>query len=364
MITLIFCGDLRYCPYIKRYTERLDKKGHKYEVLFWNRAGLRLDLPKNYYCYNIPSSESLDKLKKLIDFWGFRKWVISHLKTHSCDGLILLSTLTAVLLSNKLKIFSHRYIFDIRDYSYENIRFFRIIESTIIKNSFFTAISSKGFKKFLPKYDYVIAHNFNRNEIPDLHYWTKKEFPLKLVWNGTVRFFDFQKHYLDELKNDNRFIMVYHGTGTDLEKYKKYCEKENIKNVEFTGAYDNKDKEKLLKDAAILNNSYGGREGDELRYAVSNRYYDGLIYRIPQLVEAEGYKASITESNKVGIALDANGYFADKLASYYVSINEIEFNQDCEAALDLVLNEDNNYINSIDKFINEIEERGQNEKNK
>ncbi len=354
MITLVFCGDLRYCPYIKRYTERLDQKAAEYEVLFWNRAGLELNLPRNYYYYNSPSAESLSKSRKLFDFLGFRKWIKNHLKTHHSDGIILLSTLTAVLLYPDLKKYRNRYVFDIRDYSYENIGFFRLIEEKIIKNSYFTAISSKGFQAFLPEYAYVIAHNFNRNEMITEPSMKERDLPIRLVWNGTVRFFDFQKKYIDALKNDSRFVMVYHGAGTDLQRYRDYCQENGVENVVFTGPYDNKDKQKLLADADMLNNCYGGSSGDELRYAVSNRYYDGLIYHIPQLVEPDGYKASITGESQVGIALEATESLADELYAYYMNIDKEKFDTSCSLALDRILQEDDMYIQKIDEFIEKV----------
>ena len=51
MITLIFHGDIKYCPYAKRYIERLKKRHIEYCVLFWNRSGDVLDLGKEYICF-------------------------------------------------------------------------------------------------------------------------------------------------------------------------------------------------------------------------------------------------------------------------------------------------------------------------
>lgn len=351
MISLIFCGDLRYCPYLTRYTERLEKHLIPYRVLFWNRGNFTLNLPENYLYYDSPSSESLGKVQKLKGFIGFRRWIIKQMKENESNKVILLSTLTGILLFDKLKKYNKKYIFDIRDYSYEHIYVFRKIEKKLIKNSYFTAISSKGFKSFLPKHDYIVAHNFNRNEMIEMPKFKKHDLPLKLVWNGTVRFFDFQKQYLDLLKNDIRFQLIYHGSGTDLAKYKEYCSNNGIKNVIFTGLYDNKDKFTLLKDAAILNNCYGGRDGDQLKYAVSNRFYDGLIYHIPQLVETDGYKAEITDKYRVGISLNADKQFADKLFEYYKNIDAEEFDTACNEALEEIIQEDNLYIKKIDEFI-------------
>lgn len=351
MITLIFCGDLKYCPYLSRYTERLKDKREPYEVLFWNRGDFTLNISQEYFYYDSPSAENLNKVYKLIDFLKFRSWIKEHISKSKPDKLIFLSTLTGILLCDLIKKYNHRYIFDIRDYSYENISLFRRAEKKLIDNSFFTAISSEGFTAFLPQHKYIIAHNFNRNELINNIKFIKYQTPLKIVWNGTVRFFDFQKNYIEALKNDERFLMIYHGAGTDLDKYKEYCKINNIKNVVFTGPYDNKDKNKLLQGAAILNNCYGGRDGDQLKYAISNRFYDGLIYHIPQLVEPHGYKASTTKKKAVGISLKADKRLADKLFEYYMNLPPDMFDASCESTLEEIIEEDDEYITNIDSFI-------------
>ena len=351
MISVIFCGDIRYCPYLSRYTDRFDKANAEYEVLFWNRGAFQLDVPANYIYYDNPSAEDLGKAKKLIDFLGFRTWVKKQLKRSKPDGIVFLSTLSAVLLWDVAKKFNERYVFDIRDYSYENIGIFKKIESRIISNSYFTAISSKGFKAFLPEYEYVIAHNFNRNDMTVPYIFSKKKEPYEIVWNGTVRFFDYQKKYLDVFKNDSRFVMVYHGAGVDLEKYKQYCNENSITNVRFTGAYDNKDKAKLIQNATFLNNCYGGREGDELRFAISNRFYDGIVFHIPQIVEDGGYKAGETIRLKVGLGVEPTQDLPEKLYQYYNGLDVDSFNQYCESAISEVLLEDDNYIKRIDDFV-------------
>lgn len=354
MITLIFCGDIMVCPYLKRYTEEFDKLKIQYEVLFWNRGMRKITVSDNYYYYDSKCDDMDSKAKKLFDFRGFRKWVVSHLESHKTDGLILLSTLTGVLLCDKLGKYKKKYIFDIRDYSFEKYVFFRCIEKSVIKRSYFTAISSKGFRAFLPKYDYVVAHNFNRNEMIESSKFIKSSGVINFVWNGTIRYFDFQKKYIDALANDSRFMMVYHGKGEHLERFKTYCENRGITNVEFTGPYDNNKKYELLQNAHILNNCYGGDYGDELRYAVSNRFYDGLIYHIPQVVEEGGYKASLVELYDIGLPEDADELFAERLYNYYMNIDEKNFEANCEKALNEILKEDDIYISQIHSFVDEI----------
>ncbi|MBQ6266618.1 MAG: hypothetical protein IJK64_02475 [Clostridia bacterium] len=354
MISIVFCGDLRYCPYLLRYTDRLDAAGADYEVLFWNRAALSLALPANYHYYNKPSPESLGKAKKMLDFLGFRAWVKKQLRRSNPDGVIFLSTLSAMFVPELAKKYKGNYIFDIRDYSYESISAFRKIETRLIENSYFTSISSKGFRAFLPDYDYVIAHNFNRNERTEAFTFRRQSQPYQIVWNGTIRYFDYQKDYLDAFANDPRFELIFHGEGTDLERYKTYCASHGIRNVCFTGAYDNKDKAQLVRDAAVLNNCYSVDFGDEVLYAVSNRFYDGLVFHIPQIVEAGTFKAQESARLGVGLTVDAVKDLPDRLFDYYNHLHAEAFDRACDAALEEIIAEDDTFIRRIDQFIEHV----------
>lgn len=296
------------------------------------------------------------KLKKAFDFLSFRRWLISQIKKDNPDGLIILSTLTGVILGRFLYARSTRYIFDIRDYSYEHIKPFYKIEKEVIENSEFTAISSKGFEEFLPKRNYVIAHNFNRNDIRKGENLQKTTGKINFVWNGVVRYFEFQRLYLDALKNDERFEIVFHGDGPELEKYKNYCRNQGFRNVIFTGSYDNSLKNELLREANILNNCYGYIEsaGSKLKYAVSNRFYDGVIYHIPQLVEPEGFKTEWVNRTGIGLSLSVDDKFADKLFDYYKNLEESSFDLSCDQLLQEIIKDDDYYIERIDRFIVKI----------
>lgn len=353
MLAIVFCGDLMYCPYIKRYTEQLDLKGVPYKVYFWNRSGLELNLPVNYFYCNTSLRLDSNKICKLKGFIPFRKWLIDRIKNDNIDRIIALSTLSGMIIFEELMKRKQHYIFDIRDYTYEHILPFYWIEKQIIRNSYFTAISSGGFKSFLPKHDYVIAHNFNIKEKKREYKFKRNSGPIKIVWNGMMRYFDYQKQYLDALKNDERFLLIYHGDGQDLGKYKEYCINNNFTNVIFTGRYNNDDKEYLLQGADILNNFYGDirNAGNEVKYAVSNRFYDGIIHHIPQVVEPFGFKSDWVMKSKLGINIAASDNFADKLYEYYWSIDEKEFDKNCDAELEKIIQEDRKYVNSIKQFI-------------
>lgn len=355
MIALVFCGDLKYCPYINRYLERLKELNADYKVYFWNRGGFELDCPENYVYYDSYSKLKKNKISKLIDFIRFRRWLLRTLKKDEPQKIIALSTLSALLLGKYLYSKKNSYIFDIRDFSYEHIGIVYKLEKKIIENSFFTAISSKGFKNFLPEYKYVIAHNFNRLEKQTNLKFKPSDGIINFVWNGSMRYFPFQTQYLNALKNDSRFQIVYHGDGPDINRYKKFCKENDIHNVMFTGSYNNNDKAVLLKNAHILNNCYGYLSKTVyekvVKYAVSNRFYDGLNFHIPQVVEPTGFKKEWLEGEKLGVSFVPDEHFADNLYNYYKSIDAEKFDASCDKVLKEVLAEDNEYVSKIDEFI-------------
>lgn len=357
MIGILFISDIRICPYKERYIENLEKNNVDYQILYWNRSNEIIESSSKNRVFNSYSNFNKSKYSKLLDFIKFRRWLKKEIKLNNYEKLIILSTLTGIIIFDKL-LFSYKkkYVFDIRDYSYEHNKLFFYIQKKLILNSDFTCISSEGFKEFLPKVEkeYVLSHNFIYRDVQNAENETKyikKREKINLVWIGWMRYFDHQKKIIDKLKNDERFNLYYHGDGPELDKYKNYVIENNINNVFFTGAYSNENKSILLNNCDILNNSYLSEKNMEVKYAISNKYYDGIIYRIPQLVEHETYKANLVDKNGVGISLNVNNdSFADELYKYYLEIDSTIFSTNCDLLQKKYLNDDLKYLKKIENF--------------
>ena len=82
----------------------------------------------------------------------------------------------------------------------------------------------------------------------------------------------------------------------------------------------------------MILNAYDISVGPEVKYALSNRFYDGLIFRIPQLVESGSYKTEIVENNGVGMSMREDG-LADAVCSYLDNLNFYSFDLSCERLL-------------------------------
>src|SRR5699024_6272758 len=138
------------------------------------------------------------------------------------------------------------------------------------------AISSSGFLEFLPDANYTTVHSFNKsvlNNIESRKNLKKRGEPIKICFIGYVRFFDIDKKVLQEFGNDDRFIVQYFGEGSDI--LKDFCEKVNIKNVEFHGRFNVEETKKFLEDADVINNLYGYGQ-IALDTAISTKYYYAL----------------------------------------------------------------------------------------
>lgn len=354
-IGIVFIGDISYCPYLAKYKEMCEARSVEYDIIYWNRSDDQTIYPDNYLSYNLKSNLKQSKYSKAKDYLKYTLWLQKTIKKGQYDKLILLSTLSGIIIANLLKKYKGKYIFDIRDYSYEHVKWLYAIEKKIIKNSYFTCISSPGFKNFLPEHDYLIAHNLQSEFLKCKKGLLQKNHgeTLNLVWNGMVRYFPYQTKILNRLKNDSRFMIYYCGWGPELDQFKQYTSENDITNVVFTGKYDNSEKAKILQGADILNNAYWRSRPDRIIHAISNRYYDGLIFGIPQLVEAGSYKSKICEQKGIGISFVDSDDFADNLYDWYFRLNPNEFNKSCEDLLKEIESEMILYEKKIAEFLDD-----------
>lgn len=355
MIAMIFCGNIEFCPYVSKYSQILENNIVESKVLFWKRQEFYTEYPSQYCYFKFNSKLKKKRILKILDFFLFRKWLLKQISIGQYDKIIILDTLSGILLSNLLlSKFEGKYIFDIRDYSYENNKIFKSIEYKIIKASYATCISSSGFKNFLPKWNYIETHNCKFESRDNNLFFTKKceGESLNIVYIGSIRYFKHQAKIIDRLANDSRFYMFYHGTGPDYDELVDYCKCNNIENILFTGQYREEDKETLLSNADVLLNSYDISAGNEVKYAISNKYYDGILYHIPQVVEVNTYKANLVEKEIVGWSLNANDKnFSNQLYQSYMNLSEANFNEKCKQLLKQYVNEDYKFISKVTQFV-------------
>lgn len=350
-IGIVFCNELNVCPYVDKYISILNEKNIEYDYILWNRSNIKKDYPENYLVYSEHSELHVQKYKKIGAFFRFAKYANKVIIDNNYDKLIILTSLPAVfcykLLVGKYK---GKYIFDFRDLSFEKNLIFRYMLKQIIYNSYFTCISSPGFEEVLPKYDYTTSHNFQykhlmSNKVESFN----KNSIIRLLHIGIARGEEYNKKLADIFGNDSRFIVNIVGNGNDTESFKKYILK--YKNINVHGTYDNVDKEKYINDADVLLYYYPC--GFNNNRALANKYYDGIIFKKPLVGNSNTYSGKRLMSKNLGISLELDdGQFANKLYSYYSTLDFNEFYYCANIELNNILEEDRIYCKKIEEFLN------------
>lgn len=353
MIGIVFLLNIEYAPFLEKYTRELEIGGIKYEIITWDRLESNHKTNWNQISYKKKSNLNDSKIKKMFSFWGFRRFLLRTLRLKKYEKLIILTTLTGMLIGDYLiKEYNGKFIFDIRDYTFENNSLFKFFESKLINASKFTAISSEGFKGFLPNSNkYILSHNILKDEIISSAKFNKvnKSGKINISFIGAVRHFDNDKKVVDIFGRDNRFDVYFHGYGVTYNRLKNYCDSK-FNNLYLTGKYDRKDKMKLLENSTVIN-SYYSSEVYANKFAMPNKYYDTLIYRIPLWANPKVYVGQRAIEKGIGINVILNDEAPDKICSIFNNFNWAEFNENCEKELGVVLREDQIFIQKVKEFI-------------
>lgn len=325
-------------PYLNLYLENLNAKNNEIHLVYWNRDEKQEDLTsvQNLKLHEFKSNQEdeVPKISKIKNFLKFKKYVKTILK-EEFDFVIVMQTVTAILLFDVLmtKRLKGNYIFDYRDYTYEKNKLYKYLVGRLIKNSRATFVSSRGFKKFLPESEKIkcvhniLSEDLNKSETMDL----QKTFSDKIrigFW-GFLREEQVNLEIIKKISEDQRFELHYYGreqkTACNL---KDYVSNNQIKNVFFHGEYIPEEKYEFLKNTDIIHNIYCE---DRMLLAMSNKYYDGIVFKLPQLVAKGSFMAGEVEKKGLGIAVNPySESFIHDIYEYFKELNTCEFECLCE----------------------------------
>lgn len=251
---LIVCfSNLRSVPYISSYTNILDNNNLKYDVVYWRRYNIEEKIFCNkLFAYNVFQNDEINKLIKLKNMFGYANYVKKLIKQKNYNKIIILSTLPGVLLENYLvKFKKHEYILDIRDHSYEHIKWYYFKVKKLMKNAALNVISSLGFKYFLPNANTILCHNcstgLTMKDSVSLH---KDKIIISFI--GQVRYAQKYMNFLESIKNNEKIVFRFYGFGEDLEYLQQYQKSKGISNIEFYEPISRKKRKKLLKKLILF----------------------------------------------------------------------------------------------------------------
>lgn len=359
-ICLVSFTNIYVLPYAKLYIDKIINSGNSCSLLYWDRDldGEKVDFypecERFIYKKCVTGEDGKGKFKKGIGYFQAMTFFKKTIYKEKFDGLIFLETQSAVLCSNLiLRNYVGKYIVDIRDFTIENIHFLKKIEDIVIAKSYTTVISSPAYKKFLPKADYVVSHNFTPFTEKELQIVRDRkknnDGVIRISFIGTVRFIDMDKKILNIFKNDERFIINYYGRGS--EKLKDYCYINDINNVNFINGFNPKDTSILYRDTDVINNLYGNNS-PFLDYALSNKLYHAAQFYMPILVCKNTYMEQVSKQYNIGFTFDFDDInVKDRLYNWFYSLDRENLIDCSNRFIDKVKLENSLFDEKIQQYI-------------
>lgn len=339
-------GKIKYMPYLHIYLEAM--KSEKIELLYWDRDGLD-DLPvpeciSKSYCYRKHMSDTISLKKKVPYILGYRKLALSILRKNKYDRVVVLHSTPGLSVIDYLtRHYKNKYLLDYRDVTHERNGVYRALIHKLVNGSYATFISSGAFVKFLPDNGRIhIAHNILLDSLDNRNIRRMDDRNVSVIrirfW-GLIRHFEVNARLIDRLKNDERFELHYHGrdqgTGSRLSDY---CKENNIRNVFFHGEYLPHERYLFAAHTDLIHNLYNN--DIVIQNATGNKYYDGITMYIPQLCTKESYMGDLISQHGLGLVCDPTlPTFADDVYKYYQDLDWAKFENNCDDALQTILNE-------------------------
>ncbi|MFW7368036.1 hypothetical protein [Vagococcus fluvialis] len=359
-VAIVSMVNIKHMTLISLYTKYFEEEDIDFDIIYVDKYGFPEEFPgaKNINRTFIDIKESDHKLRKLRKYFSFRKVVRNEINNNNYDLIIVWRSETAMLLWDILLKSKNEFIYNIRDYCFENNKIIYYLQNRLIKKSKLTTVSSPKFLEFLPKnnkIEFVNSVNYTLlNQMIEMKKeFKKKDFPLSIGFIGNVRFIENDKKLLLALKNDDRFIIQYFGVGSnELEVFAK---KNNINNVEFIDSFESEETLELLEKIDIINNLYGNNSA-ALDTAISIKYYYAVFLRKPILVWKDTFMEEITRNNNSSFVFDGDfNYIKEKILKWYESIEENDINEYLKATELEILKENK----KLEDFLKSLVEEGE-----
>jgi hypothetical protein len=336
---------------LKKYEELLTTA---FDIIYWNRSNIE-EKSKADTLYGFCYDDSKNRLSKLLGFLRFRNFTLRILKKNSYSKIIVLNIHMGILLKTFLITnYQNKYLIDIRDYTYENNRFYYDVEKQLINNSAINVISSIGFEDFLPKSNYTVVHNDSviDGTIIEKYRQKNQEYKEKIIISniGLIRFYDQIIKFITIFKNDERFELRFFGKGANA--LHDFLINNNIKNVVLRDQFSPSETINYFYQTDVIFNLYGNNT-PLLDYALSNKLYFAAKMGMPILVCSNTYMEKISHEFGFGYTINFDDKnITDNFYNYYQSISWNHFYENCNRFVEKVNLENSIFTAKVKEFIN------------
>jgi hypothetical protein len=331
-IALVLASNLYMSPYVRYYTEILDKMGVSYDIVSWNRFGVE---EHGVAAFNLTSPLSRNIVGKMIDSFRYCRFVKSRLRQGAYDKLVVFTLQNALMLCPFLKKrYANNYVVDVRDYSVAQ-KFFGYRLPAAIQNAAMVVTSSDGYKAWLPQAShYVIRHNTSAFKPLEMRAKIEGQTTYKILTIGAIGYYDANRALIEQLANSPMFELEYIGSGTVEQKLKDFAVSRKIKNVSFQGRYEKQDEPTYIEGAALISILID----DSLNSVtcMSNRFYLSVVYGIPMMVDENTEQARWVRKYHLGVVIDKKSGIKEQIIRYLQTFDCEKFDNGRKACLEVI----------------------------
>ena len=352
-IALVLAGSIWYSPFLRIYTRILDEHHVDYSVISWNREGD--DKPEGFQ-YNVRCKNGHGSAG-LTAYLGYLTFIKRTIREQGFDRIIVFGPQMTCLLSTfLLKNYRHHYMIDYRDLSIEQKPGFKQLFALMLKYSCANVISSPGFKRCLPKCDYYLSHNFDVRTVRDALLVRNDsssfnaDYFIDILTIGAIRDYSSNIEVTKAIANQDGFTLRFVGRGQGtVERLQEYCDSVNATNVSFVGAYDKPEEAGYVKSCTFMNIFYPRIITHDT--ALSNRFYNSLIYRKPMIVTKDTIQGDYAEKYNVGVAIKDCSHLTEELRAFLHQDYQSYSNR-CDELLKQFLSDQQRFEEAVIQFVN------------
>lgn len=347
---LILTANKWFSPYYNIYADYLKSNGVPYDVISWNRDLSEESTPLSY-SVRIKSDGWFIKLFSYARYACFVRRVVR--KNHYRNLIVFGSQLSVFLIPLLLFSYRRKYIIDFRDLSIEQYPVIKTLFSCVLRESYCNVVSSSGFIKYLPKADYIVAHNLNMDLARkglDITYKPPRR-PYEVLTIGGIRDYESNMEVVKSLANSSIYNIKFVGKGYASKKIEESCLLNSYTNVSFSGYYKKEDEPEIIKSSSVLNIFYPQIKSH--MSAMSNRFYNSLIYKKPMIVTAGSIQGEYVEKYNLGVSVKDCSDLANMLCSFIVTMDKELFENNCNILLAGFIKDNELFLAELDKFIHD-----------
>ena len=347
-IALIIPNNLWISPYVAIYTRILNEINIGYDIISWNREGRQeVGIQFQY------KEKSRNQLAVLWSYIRYARFLKKTIKKNGYEKLIVFTPQVGIFLSSFLeKNYKGLYIFDYRDLSLEQKPIFAKRFRKVLSNSYANIISSPGFKRYLPEsFEYLVSHNFNIDMVKKAMETETAPYEgdfNSLLTIGALRT-DMNYEVMDALGNVSGFKLSFVGKGNAAEALELYSKGKGYDNVVFTGFYKKEEEPSIYEQHALVNIIYPLIPSHIS--ALSNRFYNSLIYKRPMIVTRGTVQGDYAEQYGVGLVINNCEKLDEKILEYQKNLDFVQYQKQCHLLLKVFLIENKTFEDKVKNFL-------------